>query len=767
DYRQCSAREEPDWHQDGQSVQMPLCTESCQPLAVQSPPEAGAVSLGLSLTSRQTGRPQVLACGPTLSHPCGINMYQNGICYLFNSQLENVARFPPKTQDCFSTKVDLAFLIDGSGSIVPEDFKRMKIFMVRILRRFQDRDVQFAVMQFSHLVRKEFNFEEFERSNRSELMVSRIEQIKGDTYTPTAIKAIGEEIFVEHSGLRTDSRRVMIVITDGKSNDPNTRFSEAIARAESKRILRFAVGVGDDFQTADGRQELGIIASTNDTVFSVQNFDALKSIQEKLQEKIFAIEGAQGIVNTTSFQNEMRQEGFSSYLTSDTVVLGALGAYGWSGALLLYKDHKEIFVNITLSEKDIRNSYLGYAVQEARQRGRVFYVAGAPRYQHRGRVTVFRQWPNGSWDAHQQIPGQQIGSYFGCELCTVDLTGDGETDLLLIGAPLYHDQGIGGTVIVCTMSPEGNFSCTGTLRGVEGNGLGRFGSAIAALRDLNGDGLGDVAIGAPLEDEHRGSVYIYHGQPRGISPRYSQRVEGRRYFVTPRYFGLSISGVMDVSGDSLTDLVVGGLGTVAVFRSRPILNVSVSIVFDPEEIPHAVYECHGTVSPNRPVGNATVCFRVAKLSADTLGKLRANVTYTLLLDTGCQKARVTFRSSSRRLARSLQVFQGLSCRRHQIILPSCVKDYFVPIELSMNYTLAGQIIEGSRGLRPVLNEYSETQVSAKLPFQMDCSAEEGCEDDLRVVFNFSGGDSLVVGSDTLLTASVVLTTQRRIRTRPD
>ncbi|GCC40638.1 hypothetical protein chiPu_0024879, partial [Chiloscyllium punctatum] len=116
----------------------------------------------------------------------------------------------------------------------------------------------------------------------------------------------------------------------------------------------------------------------------------------------------------------------------------------------------------------------------------------------------------------------QIGSYFGAVLCTVDLTGNKETDLLLIGAPLYHDSRIGGTVTVCSLSPEGNFSCLSTLRGEEGQTLGRFGSAIAAVGDLNGDGLTDVAVGAPLEDGHRGSVYIYHGTERGISPAYSQ-----------------------------------------------------------------------------------------------------------------------------------------------------------------------------------------------------------------------------------------------------
>lgn len=51
--------------------------------------------------------------------------------------------------------------------------------------------------------------------------------------------------------------------------------------------------MGDAFNIPKNREELNIIASkpSRDHVFRVNNFEALKTIQNQLQEKIFAIEG--------------------------------------------------------------------------------------------------------------------------------------------------------------------------------------------------------------------------------------------------------------------------------------------------------------------------------------------------------------------------------------------------------------------------------------------------------------------------------------------
>ncbi len=56
---------------------------------------------------------------------------------------------------------------------------------------------------------------------------------------------------------------------------------------------------------------------------------------------------------------------------------------------------------------------------------------------------------------------------------------------------------------------------------VSESNTGRFAASVASLKDLNGDSLSDVAVGAPLENE--GVVYIYLGDmTHGINPKHTQ-----------------------------------------------------------------------------------------------------------------------------------------------------------------------------------------------------------------------------------------------------
>lgn len=66
------------------------------------------------------------------------------------------------------------------------------------------------------------------------------------------------------------------------------------------------------------------------------------------------------------------------------------------------------------------------------------------------------------------------------------------------------------------------FSCDEELRGEPKNPLGRFGASIAEVGEMTGDRWTDVAIGAPMEDNNQGAVYIFQGNSKSINQVYSQ-----------------------------------------------------------------------------------------------------------------------------------------------------------------------------------------------------------------------------------------------------
>jgi integrin alpha 8 len=165
------------------------------------------------------------------------------------------------------------------------------------------------------------------------------------------------------------------------------------------------------------------------------------------------------------------------------------------------------------------------------------------------------------------LTGSQVGAYFGHSIAVLDANGDGLDDIA-IGAPLHS-------------SPMDRYE-TGRVYVVYQNkdhkfrqwtildGLsvgGRFGLSLAKLGDLDQDGFDDLAIGAPY-DQGGGSVFIFRGGPNGIDETPSQLITGQDVDPRLRGFGYSLSGRIDLDGNGYPDLLVGApdSGQTVYFR---------------------------------------------------------------------------------------------------------------------------------------------------------------------------------------------------------
>ncbi|XP_045399197.1 integrin alpha-D-like isoform X9 [Lemur catta] len=762
-------------NQTGRLYDCASSTGMCQPVPLHIPPEAVNISLGLSLAA-STNHSWLLACGPTMHRACGENMYAKGSCLLLGSHLQIIRTVPAALPECPVPEMDIVFLIDGSGSIDQSEFLQMKAFVRAVMGWFKGTNSSFSLLQYSNLLKIHFTFAEFHRSSSPQSLVDPIVQLKGLTYTATGILKVVTELFHSKNGARESAKKILIVITDGQKYKDPLEYSAVIPQAEKAGIIRYAIGVGDAFQEPAAREELNTIGSVppQDHVFKVDNFAALGSIQKKLQDKIFTVEGTQSRTSS-SFQHEMSQEGFSSVLTmavfliqllspgtlpsQDGPVLGAVGSFSWAGGAFLYPPNMNpTFINMSQENVNMTDSYLGYSSELALWKGVQSLVLGAPRHQHTGKVVIFTQ-ESGQWRPKAEVAGAQIGSYFGASLCSVDVDGDGGTDLVLIGAPHYYEQTRGGQVSVCPL-PQGpsRWQCEVILRGQQGHPWGRFGAALTVLGDVNGDKLTDVAIGAPGEQEKRGAVYLFHGAPGlGISSSHSQRIAGSQLSPRLQYFGQSLSGGQDLTQDGLVDLAVGAQGHVLLLRSLPVLTVDVTMRFTPGEVAKAVYRCWEDVPTTLEAGEATVCLTVHKSSLDQLGDVQSSVRYDLALDPGRLISRAIFDETKNwTLTRRITLGLGDHCETMKLLLPDCVEDMMSPIILRLNFSLVGEPIPSLRNLRPVLAVDTQDLFTASLPFEKNCGQDGLCEGDLSVDLSFSGLKTLMVGSSPELNVTVTV-----------
>jgi hypothetical protein len=141
-----------------------------------------------------------------------------------------------------------------------------------------------------------------------------------------------------------------------------------------------------------------------------------------------------------------------------------------------------------------------------------------------------------------------------------DVDHDGFGDVL-VGAP-GHSNGANqprGRVFLYRGSATGLLRSAATvLLPIATSGSDpRFGESVAGLGDINGDGFGDVAIGAPHYQNGRfreGAVFVYLGSSTGlvatVHRMYESDSSGAR-------LGAAVAAAGDVNGDRYQDLLVG------------------------------------------------------------------------------------------------------------------------------------------------------------------------------------------------------------------
>lgn len=184
---------------------------------------------------------------------------------------------------CGKQGADIVFVLDSSFSIWQRHFQKQLKFVVNVIDQFpigkNQGDFHVAVITYSENVTVELHLKDFVDKENLKKAVMRIQRpSEGGTYTFRALKYARQRMFTTRNGGRTYSDKIIIVITDGLSQNTTATRLEA-ARAHYEGIQVFAIGVG-----GVDRQELELIASepARSHVFTVDKFDFLDTIKRKV-----------------------------------------------------------------------------------------------------------------------------------------------------------------------------------------------------------------------------------------------------------------------------------------------------------------------------------------------------------------------------------------------------------------------------------------------------------------------------------------------------
>ncbi|KAG7336263.1 hypothetical protein KOW79_000956 [Hemibagrus wyckioides] len=185
---------------------------------------------------------------------------------------------------CKSKNTDIVFLVDGSWSIGPENFQKIRDFLLTSVTSFHVGPdmVQIGLVQYSDSPHTEFYLNSFETKEKIFDQITNLPYRGGGTSTGLGLSLLLKQHFVKEAGSRAKDGvpQIAVVITDGQSQDNVEPHAQDL---KHQGIILYAIGIKD----ADMEQLKEIATKPYEQhIYSVSDFAALQGISQRFRQNL-------------------------------------------------------------------------------------------------------------------------------------------------------------------------------------------------------------------------------------------------------------------------------------------------------------------------------------------------------------------------------------------------------------------------------------------------------------------------------------------------
>lgn len=174
-------------------------------------------------------------------------------------------------KSCNAT-VDVAFIIDSSGSIARRNYLKLKTFVKYIAKSFgiSPTGSRAGIVLYNTAASVQAHFGQYSTTEEFDKLVDDLRHERGLTYIDKALGLASSQLFPR---ARKNVTKIALLLTDGEQTDPdgtvNLRRASMPLRQQGVRLIAFGVGKSINVR------ELRLVVERDEDVVRVMKFDDL------------------------------------------------------------------------------------------------------------------------------------------------------------------------------------------------------------------------------------------------------------------------------------------------------------------------------------------------------------------------------------------------------------------------------------------------------------------------------------------------------------